>query len=319
MKLRAWLIVLFVIFFIFAPTIARWYTDWLWFGELGYRRVFWVPLLSRSAVTVVFGGVLFLLFWLNFRPLLARRREMDVIDVDVRGRRPFRRPFTLNRPSALAWPLLALVAFIAGLAASARWAMFQQFIHARPFAMTDPIFGKDIGLFVFTLPVYQFIESHLFSWLVLIFLVVAAGYYLYYASLMLRGVWALPERVRAHLSLLAGLILLVRGWGFWLDRYALEYSERGAIVGATYTDVHAVLPVLRLLTVLFVVAALLMFANVRLRTLRLAFATVLVIAVAWLAGPGGYPGSSTPTGETPRGTRRPSSEVLMHLAIYRRR
>lgn len=289
MKLRGWLIVLFVVLFILAPTIARWYTDWLWFGELGYRRVFWVPLLSRTAVTVVFGGILFLLFWLNFRPLLARTREMTVIDVDPRGRRRSRRPFTLNRPSVLAWPLLALVAFITGLAASARWAMFQQFINARPFAMTDPIFGRDIGLFVFTLPVYRFIESWLFAWLVLIFLVVAAGYYLTYTSLMLRGLWALPESVRAHLSLLAGLILLVRGWGFWLDRYALEYSARGAIVGATYTDVHAVLPVLRLLAVLFVVAALLMFANVRLRTLRLAFVTVLVIAVAWLAGLGVYP------------------------------
>ena len=288
MTFRGWLIVLFVVLFILAPTIARWYTDWLWFGELGYRRVFWVPLLSRSAVTVVAGGVLFLLFWLNFRPLLARRPEADVIDVDVRRRR-IRRPFQVSRPSALAWPLLALVAFVAGLAASARWAMFQQFIHARPFHLTDPIFGKDIGLFVFTLPVYRLIESYLFSWLVLIFLVVAAGYYLSYASLMLRGVWALPERVRAHLSLLAGLIFLVRGWGFWLDRFALEYSERGAIVGATYTDVHAVLPVLRLLTVLFVVAALLMFANVRLRTLRLAFATVLVIAPAWLVGLGVYP------------------------------
>jgi uncharacterized membrane protein (UPF0182 family) len=288
-SLRGWAIVLFVILFIFAPTIARWYTDWLWFGELGYQRVFWIPLLSRIAVTVVFGGLLFLLFWLNFRPLLARTREMDVIDVDVRGRHRSRRPFTLGRPSALAVPLLALVAFVAGLAASARWAMFQLFIHARPFGATDPIFGKDIGLFVFTLPVYRFIESWLFSWLVLIFIVVIAGYYLSYASLMLRGVWALPERVRAHLSLLAGLILLVRGWGFWLDRYALEYSERGAIVGATYTDVHAVLPVLRLLSVLFVLAAFLMFANVRARTLRLAFITVLVIAAAWLTGLGLYP------------------------------
>jgi hypothetical protein len=287
-RVRFWLIVLFVVLFIFAPTIARWYTDWLWFGELGYRRVFWVPLLSRSAVTLVVGGILFLLFWLNFRPLLARARGSDIIDVGDRRRR-YGRPFILGRPSVLAWPLLALVAFVAGLAASARWAMFQQFVHARPFGASDPIFGREIGLFVFILPVYRFIESWLFSWLVLIFLVAAAGYYLSYASLMLRGVWALPERVRAHLSLLAALILLVRGWGFWLDRYALEYSARGAIVGATYTDVRAVLPVLRLLSVLFVVAALFMFANVRLRTLRLAFGTVLVIALAWVTGLGVYP------------------------------
>jgi len=288
MKLRGWLIVLFVVVFIFAPTLARWYTDWLWFGELGYRRVFWVPLLSRIAVTVVVGGVLFLLFWLNFRPLLRARPPSDVIDVDVR-RRPVRRPLTVMRPSAWAWPLLAAVALITGLGASARWAMFQQYVHARPFGVADPIFSADVGMFVFKLPVYRFIEAQLFTWLVLIFLVVAAGYYLSYASLMLRGIWALPEHVRAHLSLLAGVILLVRGWGFWLDRYALEYSSRGAIVGATYTDVHAALPVLGLLTVLFGLAALLMLANVRLRTMRFALGIVLVIALAWLLGLGVYP------------------------------
>ena len=286
MRLRLWLLILFVVLFILAPTLARWYTDWLWFGELGYRRVFWVPLLSRIGVTVVVGGVLFLLFFLNLRPLLIRR-DPDVIDVEPRPRRRFRRRFAGG--ARLLWWLLGLIAFVVGLAASARWAMFQQFLHARPFGVTDPLFGKDVGLFVFRLPVYRYIEGALFAWLVVIFLIVTAGYYLRYASLMIRGIWAMPERGRAHLSLLAGGILLVRGWGFWLDTYGLEYSTRGAIYGATYADVHAVLPVLRLLTVLFVVAAALLFANVRLRTIRFAVLTVLVIALAWAAGLGLYP------------------------------
>jgi len=290
-RLRLWLVVLFVVLFILAPTLARWYTDWLWFGEVGYRRVFWVPLLSRIAVTAVVGGALFLLFYLNFRPLVGglTDRDLDVIDVEPPRRRRFRRRFSRLGGPTLFWWLLGAVALLAGLAASTRWAMFQQFVHARPFGITDPIFGKDLGLFVFQLPVYRFIEASLFGWLVLIFLVIAAGYYLRYASLMIRGIWALPERVRAHLSLLAGLILLVRGWGFWLDAYALEYSRRGAIVGATYTDVHAVLPVLRLLTVLFIIAAVLLLANVRVRTMRPAVLTVFVIAVAWMLGLGVYP------------------------------
>ncbi|HEU5298139.1 MAG TPA: UPF0182 family protein, partial [bacterium] len=285
MRLRAWLVVLFVVLFILAPTLARWYTDWLWFGELGYRRVFWVPLLSRIGVTLVVGGVLFALFALNLRPLLGRRSEPDVIDVPPRRR--FRRRFAGG--GRLLWWLLGILAFLVGLSASAKWAMFQQFVHARSFGVTDPLFGKDVGLFVFRLPVYRFIEGALFGWLVLIFLVVAAAYYVRYASLMVRGVWALPERVRAHLSLLAGLILLVRGWGFWLDTYGLEYSTRGTIFGATYADVHAVLPVLRLLAVLFVVAAVLLFINIRARTVRFAVLTILVIAVAWAAGLGVVP------------------------------
>lgn len=289
MRLRAWLLVLFVVLFILAPTLARWYTDWLWFGEVGYRRVFWVPLLSRIAVTAAAGGALFLLLYLNLRPLLGRPREPDVIDVEVLGRRRVPRPFRGLRAGTLLWWSLGAVAFLAGVAASARWAMFQLFVHARPFGVVDPLFGQDVGFFVFRLPVYRYVEAALFAWLVLIFLVVVAGYYLRYASLMIRGLWVLPGSVRAHLSLLAGMILLVRGWGFWLDTYGLEYSARGAIVGATYTDVHAVLPVLRLLTGLFVIAALLLFANVRLRTVRFAVLTILVIALAWVAGLGVYP------------------------------
>ncbi|MGH2399406.1 MAG: UPF0182 family protein, partial [bacterium] len=289
---RLWLVLLFVVFFILAPTLARWYTDWLWFGEVGYRRVFWVPLLSRIAVTAVVGGFLFLLFYLNFRPLVGglRERQLEVIDVESPRRgRPFRRPFSRLGGTGLFWWLLGTVAFLAGVAASTRWAMFQQFVHSRAFGITDPIFGKDLSLFVFRLPVYQFIEASLFGWLVLLFLVIAAGYYFRYAGLMIRGIWALPEGVRAHLSLLAGMILVVRGWGFWLDAYALEYSQRGAIVGATYTDVHAVLPVLRLLTVLFIIAAILLLANVRVRTIRPAILTVFFIAVAWLVGLGVFP------------------------------
>ena len=291
MRIRIWLIAAFAVFFVLVPTLARWYTDWLWFGEVGYRRVFWVPLLSRIGVTLVVAGALLLLVWPNLRPFLMVPESKDVIDLEPGrgGRRTYRRAARRMRSSGLVLGVLAVVAFIAGVSASARWPMFQQFVHARPFGATDPLFGRDIGFFAFKLPVYQFIESWLFSWLMIIFLTVAAGYYLRHAQDMVHGVWALPSGPRAHLSLLAGCILLIRGWGFWLDGYDLEFSPRGAIVGATFTDVHAVLPALRALTILFVVCAGLMFANVRLRTLRLAALTVLVIAVAWIVGLGVSP------------------------------
>jgi len=291
MRIRLSLLALLFVFFILTPTLARWYTDWLWFGEVGYRRVFWVPLLSRIGVTVVMGGILFALFLLNLRPLLRRPALDDVIDLEPRSRgsREFRRVLRRQQIGGLVMSALALVAFLSGLAASARWPMFQQFVHARPFGVTDPIFGRDIGFFIFRLPVYQFVESWLFGWLVLIFLVAAAAYYLAYAPNMLRGVWSLPGPVRAHLSLLAAAIVLVRGWGFWLDAYALEYSRRGAIVGAGYTDVHAVLPVLRLLTLLFAICGILLLINIQRRTWRPALATVVVIAVAWVVGLGVIP------------------------------
>jgi hypothetical protein len=287
---RLILITVFLLLFVLAPTLARWYTDWLWFGEVGYRRVFWVPLLSRIGVTVVVGGVLFALLYANLRLLLARNGSGDLIELGrARGGRSYRLPPPGALPGSVL-AVLALVSFAAGIAASARWPMFQQFVHARPFGAADPIFGRDIGFFVFKLPVYQYIEAALFSWLVLVFIVAAAVYSLRYSALMFRGSWALPDRVRIHLSVLAGVILLVRGWGFWLDGFGIEYASGKAIYGATYTSVHAVLPALRLLTVLFILGALLMFINVRRRTLGLALATAVAIAAAWVLGLGVYPG-----------------------------
>src|SRR5947208_1767690 len=291
-RIRIWLIAAFVVFFVLVPTLARWYTDWLWFGEVGYRRVFWVPLLSRIGVTTIAAAAVLLLVWPNLRPFLRVTESKNVIDLEPGGggRWASRRAARRVRSSGIVVGGLAAVAFITGVSASARWPMFQQFVHARPFGAVDPLFGRDIGFFAFRLPVYRFIESWMFSWLVVVFLAVAAGYYFRHASEMVQGVWTLPPGPRAHLSLLAGCVLLVRGWGFWLDVFDLEYSPGGAIVGASYTDVHAVLPALRALTILFVVCAGLMFANVRLRTFRLAALTVLVIAVAWTVGLGVVPG-----------------------------
>ncbi len=291
MRIRLWLAILLIILFILAPTLARWYTDWLWFGEVGYLRIFWIPLISRVGVTAVAGGTLFLLLWFNLRPILARLHTLNVIELvaDRRSRRTYRPMISARQAQGLALVILAGVAFLAGLAASSQWTVFQQFIHGQRFGANDPIFNRDIGFFVFQLPAYRFVESWLFGWLVVTFLVVTAGYYITFGALMARGIWAVPEQVRGHLSLLAGLLVAVRGWGFWLDAFELEYSPRGAIFGATYADLHAVLPVLRLLLVLFAICALLLFANVRLRAMRLALGTLVVIGIAWGVGLGVYP------------------------------
>jgi len=290
--LRVLVLVLVIVLLFLGPTLARWYTDWLWFGEVGYRRVFWVPLLSRLAVTAVVGAGLFLLLYLNVLPLLGRLAgPSDVIDLVPRGR--FQVPRRLGPRSAArraAQAIVALVALLAGIAASQHWTMFQQFVHAVPFGAADPLFGRDIGFFMFRLPVYQWAASFLFTWLFVALLIVLIGAYLDLAPLLIRGLWSVPLRVRAHLSLLIGLLLLTRGVGFWLDTYGLVYSPTGVVTGAGYTDVHVVLPALRVMAVLFAVAAVLMFANVRLRTMRFALLVLALTLGAWFLGLRALPG-----------------------------
>ncbi|MDR7545557.1 MAG: UPF0182 family protein [Armatimonadota bacterium] len=285
LQLALWLLV--ILLFIIGPTLARWYTDWLWFAEVGYLRVFWVPFLSRITVTVVVALGLWALFTLNLRPLLRAIRG-QIVDMASRGGvfRPSR------RPGVAAWwgAGLAGVAFVAGLLASRHWAVFQQFLHAVPFGAADPLFGRDVGFYVFRLPVYRFVVDNLFGWLVAVTVAVVIGYGTAYGRLMVRGVWLAPPGVRAHLSLLVGAAVVVRGVGFWLDAFELLYSSRGPAFGASFADVHAVLPALRALAVLFIICGLLLVANAWLRTVRFALATIALIVLAWVGGLVLYPG-----------------------------
>ena len=72
-------------------------------------------------------------------------------------------------------------------------------------------------------------------------------------------------QVKVHLSVLLALIALTRAWGYWLERYSLTTSTRGAVHGATATDVKAQLPALHLLIVISIAAVVLFLVNIRLR------------------------------------------------------
>src|SRR5256712_12442768 len=115
-RIRIWLIAAFVVFFVLVPTLARWYTDWLWFGEVGYRRVFWIPLLSRIGVTLVVAGALLLLVWPNLRPFLLVPESKGVIDLEPGrgGRGAYRRAARRMRSSGVVVGGVAVVGVVAG-------------------------------------------------------------------------------------------------------------------------------------------------------------------------------------------------------------
>jgi hypothetical protein len=269
--------------FVIGPTLVRWYTDYLWFVETGHGAVFWVPFLSRVAVTAGVAVGVWLLLYVNLRPVL-RAMSGDIVEMAMHGG-VFRPAAPQPRLGIGAWAWIFVVpALLAGYAASSGWVLFQQFLNGAAFGVTDPLFGRDVGFFVFRLPMYRSTVSVLFAVLVAITGGVLVGYGVVYGRLALRRIAATPPRVRAHLSVLLGALVLVRGWGFWLDAYALVYSARGAAFGASYTDVHAVLPALRALAGLFAICGVLLIANARLRTVRLAVLTLALIAAAWVGG-----------------------------------
>ena len=254
---RVWLLLLAAALLLGFPAFADFYLDWLWFGELGYRQVFLQSLTTSSTLAVNVFAIAFTVLYANLLIALARinspyvvlRPVSDVIRTPVLQRRQLRTVAVVA--SAAGGALL-------GLVASNQWLDWLRFLNAVPFGTRDPILGRDAGFYVFTLPVLQFARGLLVGLLALAFIGSAVIYVLAgILSFTSRAGIAIGRPARRHLSLLAALVLVVFAFGAWLDIASLLVSPAGSgvVYGASFADVEARLPALRVLMVLSLAGA----------------------------------------------------------------
>ncbi|MBI3635968.1 MAG: UPF0182 family protein [Candidatus Rokubacteria bacterium] len=264
------------------------YTDWLWFQEVGYGQVFLTTLSLRGSLfaAVALGVLVFL--WANLT-WASRTAQPDVLweledQLGLPGRvviEPLLRRFL---------PIvLALISFASGGRASTHWETVLGYFNAVPFGISDPLFGRDLAFYVFVLPFWRMITG----WgtaLAAGTLVLTVAVYILQRSLVLtsRGP-RLATGARSHLLVLGALLLGVTAVSFWLDRFELVYSPRGVVFGASYTDIHASLPVLGALAVLAGLCAVACLVQLTRPGLRFVAAGLLVLVGAWVLGLGVYP------------------------------
>ena len=159
MRLRrlTWLLLAAVVLLLAVPSATGFYTDWLWFKELGYEGVF---LRTLNAQTLVFAAsfvIVFVFLYLNLR--LARgtgNRPHIVLGRDQAGR-----PITVESQSfaRLAVPAALVLALILAFSSADDWLSWLSYFHAVPFGERDPLFGRDISFYVFRLPILQSVQG----------------------------------------------------------------------------------------------------------------------------------------------------------------
>ena len=213
---------------------------WLWMGELGYKEIYWRILFLKTGIFGLTLVIVFASLWLNLR--------LAAENCGVSLRRSKGGEIVLyNSPIRIsaAWPRIVLV-LLSGLAAllfalvlSSYWDTCLRFFWGGDFNQADPIYGRDIGFYVFRLPFYQFLQNSFTGLTVGTLLLVAITY-------SLAGVFAPGgrqgqtgrERAVRHLTGLMLVVLIAWGWGFYLDRFEILYSARGVVYGAGYTDAN---------------------------------------------------------------------------------
>jgi len=232
-------------------SVVSLYPDWLWFKNLGFSPVFFTMLSTKFGFGFVVWLLLIVIIAVNLyiagrlspEPGAGAGAKNDAgiaAQMGISGN-------TLN----LFFVAFILIAgFVIASKGSEKWVTVLRYLHQEPFGTLDPVFGKDIGFYTFALPFYLFIRQGL-----LVLFVFAAGltviWYLKNGALQITGdiiqeegqAPTLPKitvapTVKRHLLFLAGIVVLLLSWGYYLKIYGLVYSTQGPAFGASYTDMH---------------------------------------------------------------------------------
>ena len=246
-------------------SIAVFWTDLLWFQSIDQSGVWRTLIFTRVWLVVVASLFAFGLFWLNLwladRLSPRLRRLGGSPDEEILDRF---QDWVEPRVGKVRIGVSAFFGIVLGLGAAAFWDEFLFWRHGGSFGVDDPVFLADISRYVFDLPFYRSLFGWTFQMVVVVTLVTAALHYLN-GGIQIQGRQRVNPGLKVHLSVLLAVLALLKAFAYWLDQWELLYSARGQVIGASFTDVNAQLPALRLLMIISIVAAVILLVNLRFR------------------------------------------------------
>ncbi len=269
-------------------SMSGFYADWLWFNSVSFTKVWQTTLFTKAWLFVLFGVVTALVIILNI--LIAYRSRPVFAPLTIEADNLERYRAQIEPVKRMGFLAVAVGLFyFAGSAGSQLWEPWLLWRNATPFGVKDPQFNLDISFFAFSLPFYQALIGWAISTLVLATLASAAVHYLYGGIRPQSVGEKTTVAARVQLSVLFGLIVLVKAVAYWFDRYQLALKNDRLITGLSFTDVNAVLPAKAILAWIAAVCSLLFFANIIRRSWVLPSAGIALLVVSSVVISGLYP------------------------------
>jgi uncharacterized membrane protein (UPF0182 family) len=218
---------------------------WLWMRQLDYVGIFWTILSVKWGIFGVTLIISVLYLWLNLR---FAAKNIDLVDGESFFNKAFKHPVDASRtinvvvsPQLLVFAIdfaIVVLSLIFAMSVSSQWDTYLRFRYGGSFGVADPLFGIDLGFYVFRLPFYDLVQGSITV------LTVSALAILTFCSIFgvsqskSSGKITVPDGARKHFMVLLFILVANLGWGFVLDHYELVYSTLGVVHGAGYAAAH---------------------------------------------------------------------------------
>jgi uncharacterized protein len=260
--------------------------EWMWMNELGYAQIFWTVRGAQVILTLSAFLIAAIYLVLNLRYLADRLRSVSFTGTPLQNLNINLALESHHKQMKLLFTFVALfIAFIFSVGFYISWDDSLRFLWNVPYGETDPLFGRDIGFYLFQLPFWELIQTSLtiLSFLVLAFLAIAYIFTGLLGGGTGQGIQA-SQKVKNHLKLNGAFWLVMLAWGFYLGRYNLLLRTDGLIFGAGYTHVNIELPTLWILTLLSLLLAIVLLAGKWIKSKKLIPALGALIIIVMVLG-----------------------------------
>lgn len=283
-NLGAVIIALIVLLIIFGGAIIGFYTDWLWFKDLGFSVIFIKTFLTKVGLGSLMGLLFFAIIYGNL--WYARRIAPPSSPMGLERRLIEHLGSLARRGIGIAiFAGSVIVSFMVGLEAATHWEEWLLYSNASKFGINDPALGRDIGFYVFRLPFINYFYGWLFFALSVALIASAALHYADEAIEVFGNRLQFAPKVKAHLAVLVAALFFLKAWGYRLAMFALLNSQGNQFDGAGYTDAHARIPALWILLVVAIIAGIMVLVNVFRRGVGLALAGLVgLVGMSVLVG-----------------------------------
>ena len=315
-RLALWLLVGLSVLFFFSPLIQL-LAEWPWFSALGYERVFATRLIASLLLGIVAGGAAFALLYANLR-FAQRGIVPNPVVMQMNAQTPAVDVTRLVRRLAL--PAALVLALFIGLAVSSGWMPVLQFLNQTAFGVTDPVFGRDLGYYVFTLPIVGGVLGLLMFLVVVALLASGALYALRGDVVIYRKNLTIEPSARLHLALLLAVLFVLTALRVYFVRLpGTLFSSNGPLFGASYANLHGTIIGLKLAGLAALVGAALVVAGARSKRLgRNALLAVAIYFGVSLLGVVVYPAVVQRLIVAPNELNKETPQLRYHIDATRR-
>lgn len=259
--------------------------DYQWFKELGYLSVYFTKIMAVLKLTVPVFLVVFIGITIYYRSLIPNIRKIKkVIEIDkVKERRSFKVFLVINFIISMVFSIVF---------SSEYWYKILEYTSSTEFSLTDPIFNKDISFFVFKLPLIQSLYNSSISFMILlvvgtfvIYMILTAKDKMFSKNVQVdgRNIKNLTSGITSfagkQLAVVAAFIMLLISLGYMISGWNLAYSPRGIVFGASYTDIAVSLKFFKVITIVALVGAFVVFFSIMAKKVKPIIISVVLIVI----------------------------------------